>query len=145
MSRGVNDRSNVWFIDESIQQAQYMNKVNQAAIPGNAKDFCRYIASKATWQHTNPRVPSYQPCHAAQDTIEIQMGRSSDYVTRAKKAAQKYGWIQVQHRPGTSDRIYPCIGLEDDEIARKNEKKVREGVSWSNPEILPSGHPDRQG
>ena len=65
-----------WFIDKRIQQAQFMNKVNQATLSGPVKDFLRYIASKVTWKHTTQPSKSYTPCYASQDTIEIQMGRS---------------------------------------------------------------------
>jgi hypothetical protein len=134
-----------WFIDKSIQQAQYMNMVNAAAIPGQAKDFCRYIASKATWNHTKPGVKKYQPCYSTQDTIEIQMGRSSDYVTNAKQKAIHYGWVVVKHRSHTSDQIWPSIGVEDDEIAKKNKKMKRDSSEWVRSELFPDGHPDMQG
>ena len=133
-----------WFIDKSIQQAQYMNMVNQAAIPGQVKDFCRYIASKATWDHKKPDVKKYQPCYATQDTIEIQMGRSTQYVTDAKKAAIHYGWVQVLHRSHTSDQIWPSIGMDDPEIARKNERVKRDSSQWARSELFPDGHPAMQ-
>lgn len=113
----------VWFIDKSIQQAQYMNHVNQALIPGQVKDFCRYVASKATWNHTKELSKSYEPCFASQDTIEIQMGRSRDYVTEAKKNALELGWIQVKHRQGTSDLIWPRIGDNDPSIKPKFKRE----------------------
>lgn len=134
-----------WFIDDlSIQQAQYMNMVNAAAIPGQAKDFCRYIASKCTWDHKRPKEKKYQPCYATQDTIEIQMGRCTQYVTDAKKAAIKFGWVIVKHRKGTSDQIFPAIGLEDDEIAKKNERVKRDNSEWVKSELFPDGHPAMQ-
>lgn len=133
-----------WFIEKSIQQAQYMNMVNAAAIPGQAKDFCRYIASKATWDHTKPGVKKYQPCYATQDTIEIQMGRSTQYVTDAKKAAIHYGWVQVKHRSHTSDQIWPSIGMDDPELARKNERVKRDSSHWARSELFPEGHPAMQ-
>jgi hypothetical protein len=84
-----------------------MNKVNEAWIPCQVKDLCRYIASKATWKHTDGESRSYKPCWATQDTIEIQMARSRHFVTDAKKRALELGWIQVLHREGTSDLIWP--------------------------------------
>lgn len=137
MAEGVNESEEVWFLDKSIQQAQYMNKVNQAAIPYLAKDFCRYIASKCTWDHKKPGVKKYQPCYATQDTVEIQMDRSTQYVTDAKKEAVKYGWVRVKKRRGTSDQIYPAIGLEDERIAKKNEAKKRENSKWLKSELFP--------
>lgn len=137
MAEGVTESEEVWFLDKSIQQAQYMNKVNQAAIPYLAKDFCRYIASKCTWDHKKPEVKKYQPCYATQDTIEIQMDRSTQYVTDAKKEAVKYGWVRVKKRKGTSDQIYPAIGLEDESIAKKNEAKKRENSKWLKSELFP--------
>ena len=144
MSKEVTEPEQVWFLDKSIQQAQYLNKVNQAAIPYLAKDFCRYIASKCTWDHTKPDVKKYQPCYATQDTIEIQMDRCTQYVTDAKKEAVKYGWVIVQHRKGTSDYIYPAIGLESDEIAKKNEAKKRDSSKWMKSDLFPDGHPAMQ-
>jgi len=134
----------IWFIEKTIQQAQYMNMVNKAAIPGQAKDFCRYIASKCTWDHKRPGVKKYQPCFATQDTIEIQMGRSTDYVTKAKKLAIYYGWVQVKHRSHTSDQIWPSIGLEDEKIAEKNERVKRDSSEWVKSELFPDGHPGMQ-
>lgn len=134
-----------WFIPKSIQQAQYMNMVNQAAIPGQVKDFCRYIASKATWDHKKPGAKKYQPCYATQDTIQIQMGRSKDYVTKAKEQAIYYGWVVVRHRSHTSDQIWPSIGVEVEEIAKKNESKRRDSSEWVRSELFPDGHPDIQG
>jgi len=144
MASSNNEIEGDWFLDKSIQQAQYLNKVNQAAIPYLAKDFCRYIASKCTWDHKKPGVKKYQPCYATQDTIEIQMDRSTQYVTDAKKAAVKYGWVMVKKRSGTSDQIYPAIGLEDDEIAKKNEAKKRENSKWLKSDLFPDGHPSMQ-
>lgn len=112
-----------WFIDKSIQQAQYMNYVNQALISGQVKDFCRYVASKATWSHTKDLNKSYDPCFASQDTIEIQMGRSRDYVSEAKKNALELGWIQVKHRHGSSDLIWPRIGENDPSIKQKFKRE----------------------
>lgn len=114
----------VWFVSKSIQQAQYMNKVNSALIPGKVKDFLRYIASKATWKHTTKPSKSYTPCFASQDTIEIQMGRSRDYVTTAKKMAIELDWIVVMEIDGYRHEIYPAIGKDDLSIKRR-EKRVR--------------------
>jgi len=133
-----------WFVPENIQQAQWMNLVNNAAIPGQAKEFCRYIASKATWNHSKRDTKKYQPCYATQDTIEIQMGRSTDYVTKAKQAAVYYGWVIVKHRPGTSDYIYPAIGLENEELRVKYDAKKRDSSQWVTSELFPGGHPAMQ-
>lgn len=121
-----------WYVDKTIQQAQYLNKVNESLLPGQVKDFCRYIASKATWKHTSGMEKSYKPCWATQDTIEIQMGRSRKYVTQAKKAALELGWIQVLGRPGTSDLIWPRIG--DDDLTIKVRTKRD---SWGRDDIKP--------
>ncbi len=106
-------------------------------IPCQVKDLCRYIASKATWNHTDPSVKSYQPCWASQDTIEIQMGRSKKFVTAAKKKALELGWIQVLHREGKSDYIYPCIGRNDPnvKVKEKRERWAREDIDPIDPEI----------
>jgi len=119
-----------WYIDKSIQQAQYMNKLNEAWIPCQVKDLCRYIASKATWNHTKANVKSYQPTYVTQDTIEIQMNRSRNYVTAAKKKALELGWIQVLSRRGTSDLIWPTIGVDDPRIQPRVRREVwgREGL-----------------
>lgn len=118
-----------WFIDKRIQQAQFMNKVNQATLPGPVKDFLRYIASKVTWRHTTEPKKSYEPCYASQDTIEIQMGRSKDYVTKAKKEAIALGWVQVD-KSKSSDRIYPVIGVNDPtvKVKVKRERWIREDI-----------------
>lgn len=121
-----------WFMDKHIQQAQYMNHINSAVIPYQVKDFCRYIASKTSWDHTKDKSKSYKPCYATQDTIEIQMNRSRDYVTEAKKAALELGWVQVMHRPGTSDLIWPCIGLDDPSMVSKQKREY-----WGREDIKP--------
>ena len=118
-----------WFVDKKTQQAQYMNKVNEAWIPYNVKDFCRYIASKATWGHSDPRK-AYHPCFATHDTIEIQMNRSRDFVRDAKRKALDLGWIQVLHRAGTSDLIWPRIGDEDETVKRKRKRE-----SWGRSDF----------
>ena len=128
------NRENQWFVDKNIQQAQYLNKVNEALIPCQVKDLCRYIASKSTWRHTGGDSKSYKPCFASQDTIEIQMGRSRKYVTEAKKKALELGWIQVLHRPGTSDQIYPRIGIDDPTIPLKQKREY-----WAREDIHPIG------
>jgi hypothetical protein len=119
-----------WFIDKTVQQAQYLNVVNNALIPCQVKDLCRYIASKATWRHTGGGSKSYKPCFASQDTIQIQMGRSRKYVTEAKKKALELGWVQVRHRPGTSDQIYPRIGTDDPTIIPKGKRDY-----WAREDI----------
>jgi hypothetical protein len=121
-----------WFIKKSIQQAQWMNMVNAAWIPHDVKDLCRYVASKATWEHTKKPENSYTPCYATHDTIEIQMNRSTDYVAKAKKKALELGWIQVRHRAGTSDQIWPVIGEDDPDI---KQRKRRE--SWGREDLVP--------
>lgn len=113
-----------WFVDTKIQQAQYMNKVNSALLPGQVKDFLRYIASKATWDNKTRPDKAYSACYAAQDTIEIQMGRSRDYVTKAKQKALEFGWIVVLKKDGSSDQIFPRIGVNDPAVKFK-EKRVR--------------------
>ena len=120
-----------WFVPKTIQQAQYMNKVNQATIPGQVKDFCRYVASKATWKHTTKPENSYYPCYATHDTIEIEMGRSTQYVSDAKKMALQLGWAQVLHRPGTSDLIWPALGVDDESIPKREKRERWErGDDW---------------
>jgi hypothetical protein len=126
----MNEKS--WFIDKSIQQAQYMNMVNVAVVPSQVKDFCRYIASKATWNHTKHAARSYSGCFATHDTIEIEMNRSKDFVQKAKKKAVELGWIQVLQRPGTSDLIFPVVG-EDDPAINKRVKRDR----WLREDIKP--------
>jgi hypothetical protein len=111
-----------------------MNKVNEAWIPCQVKDLCRYIASKATWKHTDGETKSYKPCWATGDTIEIQMGRSRKFVTDAKKQALALGWIQVLHREGTSDLIWPRIGEEDPTIKRRVKRD-----NWGREDISPIG------
>jgi len=113
-----------WFVDTSIQQAQFMNKVNQAILPGQVKDFLRYIASKATWDNKTKRENAYTACYASQDTIQIQMNRSRDYVSKAKKRALELGWIMVEKTEGSSDQIYPRIG-ENDPTVKVRVKRVR--------------------
>lgn len=126
----MSKEENPWFIDKRIQQAQFMNKVNAATLPGQVKDFLRYIASKVTWKHTDAKK-SYSPCYASQDTIQTQMGRSKDYVTKAKKDAIRLGWIQVD-KSRSSDRIFPVIGVNDPSIKPK-EKRER----WLREDIKP--------
>ena len=113
-----------WFVDKKIQQAQYMNRVNEAWIPHEVKDFCRYVASKATWNHSKNPEKSYYPCYATFDTIEIQMNRSTGYISKAKRMALELGWIQVMHRSGTSDLIWPRIGEDDPSIRRKTRRET---------------------
>lgn len=120
-----------WFVSKEIQQAQYLNKVNEAWIPGQVKDLCRYIGSKATWKHTDA-TKSYTPCYATQDTIEIQMGRSRKYVTAAKKKALELGWIQVLKREDSSDLIFPRIG-ENDPNVKQRVKRQR----WEREDLVP--------
>lgn len=121
-----------WFIDRSIQQAQYMNLVNAAFLPSQVKDFCRYIASKATWNNTKNKSRSYTGCFATHDTIEIEMNRSKDFVQKAKKKAVELGWIQVLQRPGTSDLIFPVVGVDDPEVPRREKRD-----SWMREDIKP--------
>lgn len=123
---------NPWYVPKSIQQAQYLNIVNSAWIPHEVKDLCRYVASKATWKHTKEPNKSYSPCYATHDTIEIQMNRSSDYISKAKRMALDLGWIQVRHRAGTSDQIWPVIGVEDPNV----QKRVRR-ESWGREDLKP--------
>lgn len=123
-----------WFIPKSIQQAQYLNLVNAAWIPHEVKDLCRYVASKATWKHTKNEEKSYTPCYATHDTIEIQMARSTDYIAKAKKKALALGWIQVRHRAGTSDQIWPVIGVDDPDVMPRVKR-----VSWGREDIVSLG------
>ena len=114
--RKMTDSEKPWFVDKEIQQAQYMNIVNKALLPGPVKDFLRYIASKATWRHTQEPKKSYTPCYASQDTIEIQMGRWSEYVTGAKKQALALGWIRVRVTEHGNHEIFPAIGINDPSV-----------------------------
>lgn len=131
-----------WFVDEEIQQAQYINKVHQAAIPGNVKDFLKTIAGVATWRKSGKPRESYVPCYASQDTIQIYMSRSRDYVTKAKKKAQELGWIYVEEHKNQSHWIWPLLG-EDDPAFKKKEKRVKPD-EWT-PKIQPLIHPGMQG
>jgi len=128
----MTDWKNKWFVDKNIQQAQYLNEVNSALIPGQVKDLCRYIASKSTWNHTKRSEDSYKPCWATHDTIEIQMGRSRNYVSTAKERALELGWIQVLHRPKTSDLIWPAIGINDPSI---KPRQRRDSSFWGREDI----------
>ena len=123
---GSNEKK--WFVAKEIQQAQFMNKVNQALLPGPVKDFLRYIASKATWDNKTRPLDAYTACYASQDTIQIQMNRSRDYVSKAKKKALALGWIVVLKTEGSSDQIFPRIG-NDDPSVKVRVKRVRwEGI-----------------
>lgn len=109
-----------------------MNLVNAAVLPGQAKDFLRYIASKATWNKPDKKDDSYKPCWASHDTMQIQMGRSSDYVSKAKAQAKALGWIQIDDASGPSHRIYPVIGRNDPSITPKVKRP-----NWVNKDIEP--------
>lgn len=118
-----------WFVDTKIQQAQYMNKVNSALLPGQVKDFLRYVASKATWDNKTRPKDAFTACYASQDTIQIQMNRSKDYVTKAKKASIALGWVVVLKTEGSSDQIFPRIGADDPSV-KVREKRIRwEGIT----------------
>jgi hypothetical protein len=131
-----------WFVDEEIQQAQYINKVHQAAIPGHVKDYLKTIAGVATWRKKGKPSESYVPCYATQDTIQIYMSRCRDYVTKAKKKAEELGWIYVEKNKGQSDWIWPLVGREDPDFKQK-EKRVKPD-DWT-PKIPPVIHPGMQG
>ena len=83
---------------------------------------------------TYGRKKAYYPCFATHDTMEIQMNRSRDYVSDAKKKALELGWVQVLHRAGTSDLVWPRIGVEDEEVKRKKKRE-----SWGRSELKPVG------
>ena len=129
----MNTKEKIWFIDESIQMAQYMNEVNNAALKPQVKEFLRYVATKATWKHTNDQK-SYSPCFASQDTIEIQMNRARNYVTEAKKQAVRLGWIMVHKTEGSSDLIFPRIGDDDPSVTKKEKRQRWEGLADPNVE-----------
>ena len=120
--------SKAWFLPENIQQAQYLNLVNNALLSHEVKDYLRYIATKCSWAGTKDPSRSYGPCFARQDVQEIQMDRSSDYISKAKRGALEFGWIQVRKRPGTSDEIYPTLGWNDPGISPRHPREswVRE-------------------
>jgi hypothetical protein len=128
----VASTSKPWFVDKTIQQAQYMNVVNSAVLPGQVKDFLRYIASKATWNKPKDKDGSYGPCWASHDMMQIQMGRSSDYVSKAKQQAKELGWIQIDDSSGPSHHIYPVIGRNDPSITPKVKRP-----NWVNKDIKP--------
>ena len=119
-----------WYLDPKIQQAQYMNLVNKALLPHYVKDYLRYIASKCSWAGMKDPSREYSPCFARQDIQEIQMDRSSDYIAKAKRKALELKWIQVKKRPGTSDEIYPTLGIDDPSMKRRypRETWVREDL-----------------
>jgi hypothetical protein len=121
-----------WYLKPEIQQAQYLNLVNNALIPHYVKDYLRYIASKCSWAGTKDPTRSYSGCFARQDVQEIHMNRSSDYVGKAKRAALKLKWIQVKKRPGTSDEIFPTIGVDDPTMKQKFPRE-----SWVRSDIKP--------
>jgi hypothetical protein len=127
-SRKLSKEEKTWFVAKEIQQAQFMNKVNQALLPPQVKDFLRYIASKATWDNRTRPKDAYTACYASQDTIEIQMNRSRDFVTRAKKKALELGWIMVEKTEGSSDQIYPRLGKDDPTVKIKVKRVRWEGV-----------------
>ena len=86
-----------WYVDREIQQAQYLNKVNQACLPPEVKEFLHVIASVATWLKIDKktgevRPESYTPCYASQDTLQIYMNRCGSYITKAKKLAVEHVW-----------------------------------------------------
>lgn len=120
--------SKPWFLPVKIQQAQYLNLVNNALLTHEVKDYLRYIASKCSWAGTKDPSRAYGPCFARQDVQEIQMDRSSDYIAKAKRSALEFGWIQVRKRPGTSDEIYPTLGWDDPSVSPRypRESWVRE-------------------
>ncbi len=126
-----------WYLQPEIQQAQYLNIVNNAVIPHFVKDYLRYIASKCSWAGTKDPSRSYSGCYARQDLQEIHMDRSSDYVAKAKRKALELKWIQVKKRLGTSDEIFPTIGIDDPtmEIKKPREFWVRTDVQPLELEI----------
>ena len=128
-----------WFLDTKLQQAQYMNLVNNATIPHNVKDYLRYIASKCSWAGTKDPSRSYGPCFATQDVQEIQMDRSSDFITKSKRKALELGWIQVKKRQGTSDQIFPTVGWDDPTMKRRSprEKWLREDLQPQQLDLAP--------
>ena len=123
-----------WFIDEEIQQAQYINKIHEAVLPGQVKDFLKTIAGVATWRKTNNPEGSYVPCYASEDTLAAYLGRGGDYVTKWKKKAEELGWIYVVHNYPHSDWIWPLIG-EDDPTMEKREPRDK-SANW-RPKIKP--------
>ena len=113
----------VWYIEEDVQQAQYINIVHNAALSGPVKDFLKTIAGVATWRKAGQASGSYVPCFANQKTLQSYMGRKKDYVTKSKKKAEKLGWIKVVHNPPFSDWIWPKIGIDDPEVLKKRESE----------------------
>lgn len=128
----MKEESRPWYVPFDVQQAQYMNLVNNAVIPHEAKDFLRYLASKCSWNHTKGEHKSYKPMYATIDTMGIHMDRSPDYIGKAKRLCLDLGWIQVVERPATSLLIYPVIGIDDPTMERK---KPRE--NWLRPDLKP--------
>lgn len=124
----MNTTEKTWFIDENIQMAQFMNEVNNASLKPQVKDFLRYVATKATWRHSSGEK-SFSPCFASQDTIEIQMNRSRNFITKAKKEALRFGWIMVHKTEGSSDLIFPRIGIDDPSITKKIKRQRWEGIA----------------
>lgn len=64
--------------------------------------------------------------------MQIQMGRSSDYVSKAKKQASDLGWIQIDDASGPSHHIYPVVGRNDPTIRQKVKRP-----NWVNKDISP--------
>jgi len=60
------------------------------------------------------------------------MNRSRDFVSKAKKKALELGWIQVLHRPGTSDLIWPRLGADDPTVTRKQPRE-----NWGRDDLHP--------
>ena len=121
-----------WYVPFDVQQAQYMNLINNAVLPHEAKDFLRYLASKCSWNHTKGKNSSYKPMYATIDTMSIHMDRSPDYIAKAKRLCLELGWIQVVERPSTSLLIYPVIGSDD---PTRERKKPRE--NWLRQDLEP--------
>lgn len=63
-------------------------------------------------------------------------------MTKAKKKAEKLGWIYVEKNQGQSDWIWPLLGEDDPEFRQKSKRVKPE--AWT-PRIQPVISPAMQG
>ena len=142
--------SGKWFIEDHIQQAQYLNLVNKACLEPEVKEFVRVIASVATWNKIDKKTgkrdeTSYTPSFASNDFLAIAMSRSPSTVQKAKKKALELGWIVYEHSPThmASDWIWPVVGEDDPNfkphVKREKPREFR-GRDGITPISTPAQH-----